>query len=459
MPPVGQTIRQSLITGICLLVAGWTSVSIALERGPREVVVQVNRLNLRPQPGTGGAPLRQLSKGNRLTILESGPEWLKVRYRDTIGYVRNRARYLDTSPALDHVREERASVDQELASHREALSDIEGHESDLINRLDALNRNIQVTRKNVAGLRRKIKTIEKRIAAAETERQDVENRIAEKEHYVANRLVALYKLNWLGNLNVMASADSINGMVQRKAALERILAIDDRQREQLLQDYERWSFLQIDLENNRKEELTLEARYEERIQGLDRERAVRAALLKDVHNQKRLEAAAITALQTAAGELDTIISSLMPSAARRSEPPPPGSLGTLKGLLDAPVRGKIINFFGPFKNTRYDVMNFRSGIDITSERGEPVQAVFTGKVLFADWFKGYGNMLIIDHGHSYCTLYAHMEDLFKQKGDTVESGEVIATVGDSGTLSGPGLYFEIRHHGKPEDPQPWLKAK
>jgi uncharacterized protein YgiM (DUF1202 family) len=91
---------------------------MALETGPREVVVQVNRLNLRPQPGTDGKPLRQLKKGSRLTILESGPEWLKVRYKGTIGYVRNRARYLDTSPALDHVRKERASVDQELAAHR-----------------------------------------------------------------------------------------------------------------------------------------------------------------------------------------------------------------------------------------------------------------------------------------------------------------------------------------------------
>lgn len=430
---------------------------MALETGPREVVVQVDRLNLRSQPGTAGAPLRQLDKGSRLTILESGPEWLKVRYLDTIGYVRNRDRYLDTSPALDQAREERASVDKALASHREALSDIEGHESDLIDRLDALNRNIQNTRKNVAGLRRTIKTIEKRIADAEIERQDVEKRIKAQELHVASRLVALYKLNWLGNLNVMASADSINGMVQRKAALERILSIDNGEREQLLQDYERWSFLQIDLENSRKEELALEAQYEERIQGLDRERAVRAALLKDVHSQKRLETAAIASLQTAAGKLDNIISSLMRGAAGRPEPPPPGSIGSLKGLLDAPVKGKIANFFGPFKNTRYDVMNFRSGIDIKSERGEPVQAVFAGKVLFADWFKGYGNMLIIDHGHSYCTLYAHMEELFKQKGDMVESGEVIATVGDSGTLSGPGLYFEVRHHGKPEDPQQWLK--
>ena len=458
MPPVGQTIRQGLIACAVLLVAGWSALAVALETGPREVVVQVDRLNLRPQPGTGGTALRQLNRGSRLTILETGPEWLKVRYRDTIGYVRNRERYLDTSPALDSAREERDAVDKELLAHREALSNVEGRENELLDRLDALNRKIQEARKDAGDLRRKIKTIEKRIADAETERQDVGRRIAEQEQHVAGRLVALYKLNWLGSLNVMASADSINGMVQRKAALERILSLDNRQREQLLQDYERWSFLQIDLENSRKAELDLEARYEDRIRALDRERAVRAALLNDVRSQKRLEKAAISALKTAADELDTIISSFTTRATGRSEPPPPGSIGTLKGLLDAPVKGKIVNFFGPFKNTRYDVMNFRSGIEIQTERGEPIAAVFSGKILYADWFKGYGNMIIIDHGENYYTVYAHIEEAFKSTGDDVEAGEVIATVGDTGSITGPKLYFEVRHHGKPLDPLQWLEA-
>jgi len=436
---------------------GWGATGAALAKGPQEVMVRVDRLNLRAQPGKDSTILRQLDQGNRLTVLESGSEWLKVRYRDTIGYVRNRERYLDTSPAVADARQERESIDRELASHRKTLADIEGHESALLDVLDTLNRKIQTTRREAAGLRKRIKTIEKRIAEAEAERREVGNRIDAQEQRVASRLVALYKLNWLGNLNVLASADSINGMVQRKAALERILAIDNIERNQLLQNYERWSFLQIDLENNRKEELALESGYQQQIRKLDRERQVRAALLDDVRSQKSLEAAAITALQTAAGKLDTVITRLTHDAPERTATPVPGSIGTLKGLLDAPVKGKIINFFGPFKNTRYNVMNFRSGIDIQSDRGEPVQAVYGGKVLYADWFKGYGNMLIIDHGHNYCTLYAHIQELFKQKGDTVEGGEVVATVGDSGTLSGPGLYFEVRHHGKPEDPQEWLR--
>lgn len=121
-----------------------------------------------------------------------------------------------------------------------------------------------------------------------------------------------------------------------------------------------------------------------------------------------------------------------------------------------PVKGKIVYFFGPYKNNEFNVVNFRSGIVIQAERGEPIRAVFNGKVLYASWFKGYGNMIIIDHGDNYYTVYAHAEELFVSKGDMVENGEVIATVGDTGSLTGTNLHFEVRHHGKPIDPLKWI---
>jgi septal ring factor EnvC (AmiA/AmiB activator) len=125
-------------------------------------------------------------------------------------------------------------------------------------------------------------------------------------------------------------------------------------------------------------------------------------------------------------------------------------------LLPLPVDGKIITKFGPFRNEDFNVMNFRSGIDIQADRGEPVRAVHGGKVLYAGWFKGYGNMIIIDHGGSYYTVYANNEELFKEEGSAVEAGEVIATVGDTGSSLGPKLYFELRYHGKPVDPMEWI---
>ena len=122
-----------------------------------------------------------------------------------------------------------------------------------------------------------------------------------------------------------------------------------------------------------------------------------------------------------------------------------------------PVKGRIISFFGPFKNKKFNVINFQSGIKIKADRGEPIRSVSGGHVLYASWFKGYGNMIIIDHGDSYYTVYAHLQELFKKKGDRVNTGEDIATLGDAGSMIGPVLHFEVRHHGKPENPLAWLK--
>jgi septal ring factor EnvC (AmiA/AmiB activator) len=90
------------------------------------------------------------------------------------------------------------------------------------------------------------------------------------------------------------------------------------------------------------------------------------------------------------------------------------------------------------------------------ERGEPVRSVFKGEVLFAQWLKGYGNLVIINHGDNYYTLYAHVEEIFKKKGETVDTGEVIATAGDTGSVKGLCLHFEVRHHGKPVNPMQWI---
>ena len=172
-----------------------------------------------------------------------------------------------------------------------------------------------------------------------------------------------------------------------------------------------------------------------------------------------LEIAAIKSLEEAARTLDNVIKSLYTETDKTDHPDRASlkGLDSLKGLLNQPVRGKIISHFGAYTDPKYNVANFRSGIDIAAERGEPIKSVEAGKIIYSGWFKGYGNMIIIDHGESYYTVYAHLEENFKSKGDLVETEEVIATAGDAGSLSGPGLYFEMRHHGKPVDPVEWFK--
>ena len=127
-----------------------------------------------------------------------------------------------------------------------------------------------------------------------------------------------------------------------------------------------------------------------------------------------------------------------------------------RGLLKMPVSGNVVSKFGKYIEPNSGAVNFRNGVEIKTQQGTPIRAVFSGQTIFSSWLKGYGNVIIIAHGEHFHTVYAHVEEVFSAKGKQVEAGEVIATVGDSGSMIGPSLYFEIRHRGSPVDPLVWV---
>ena len=135
---------------------------------------------------------------------------------------------------------------------------------------------------------------------------------------------------------------------------------------------------------------------------------------------------------------------------------PSGSFASLRGRLRLPVRGEVIARFGA---ARGDGGGAAKGMFIRAAEGETVRAIGPGRVVYADWMRGFGNILIVDHGDAYLSVYGNNESLLKQPGDTVASGEALATVGATGGNEETGLYFELRHLGKPFDPLGWVTLK
>jgi murein hydrolase activator len=126
---------------------------------------------------------------------------------------------------------------------------------------------------------------------------------------------------------------------------------------------------------------------------------------------------------------------------------------TLKGRLRLPVKGELLNTFGA---PRDETGVQWKGLFIRSTTGETVHAIADGRVVYADWLRGFGNLLILDHGGGYMSLYANNEGLVRQVGDSVRSGDAVAQVGSSGGHAESGLYFELRRDGKPFDPMKWI---
>ncbi|MDQ5903317.1 MAG: murein hydrolase activator, partial [Pseudomonadota bacterium] len=134
---------------------------------------------------------------------------------------------------------------------------------------------------------------------------------------------------------------------------------------------------------------------------------------------------------------------------------PTGSFARQKGSLRLPVKGTVTNRFG---GQRQEGSSWK-GLFIRSPVGSEVKAVAGGRVVFAEWMRGFGNLLIVDHGDSFLSIYGNNDALLKNVGDSIRSGDTVATVGNSGGNPESGLYFEIRHQGQPVDPLKWASLK
>lgn len=155
-------------------------------------------------------------------------------------------------------------------------------------------------------------------------------------------------------------------------------------------------------------------------------------------------------LRQIVNEIQTIMPSLLTDIDKRK------TFARQRGQLGWPVKGKIEKLFGKSRQAANIKWN---GVIISSAEGKEVKAVSHGRVAYADWLRGYGMLIIIDHGEGYMTLYGHNQALYKETGDWVEAGDVIATVGKSGGYAESGLYFEIRNNGQPSNPVSWFKRK
>ena len=347
---------------------------------------------------------------------------------------------------------------EEIDTHKKEFISITEKETKVIAELENLNFDLNDARQTIFLVQKDIVKIDQLINENRDRSNALSKTIMQNEKYASQRIVALYKLSQIGKFNLLASTDSLYDFIHRKIALEKILHQDEMVLEILQENQTALSLVHQDLDTQKEKKNALEKQLNAQIKEMTQKRQKRAQLLNKIRNKKALTLAAIESLKKSTEALNTTFNDFKKEnpGERPYNDSSPHAFTDLKGLLIMPVNGKIVEFFGSYTNTEFNLVNFRSGINISAERGEPVRAVYKGKTLYASWFKGYGNMIIIDHGEHYYTLYAHAEELFKKKGDPVEAGEVIATVGDTGSMAKPGLHFEVRYHGKPIDPAPWI---
>lgn len=357
---------------------------------------------------------------------------------------------------------------KQLREERERAADARKREMSILAELEEIDRRLAEKQRDVRQLDERIRRAQAELGGLRGEIQSLEGQRQARERGLAGRLRVIYKIHAQGAaLPLILTDDDPVARAATVRHLARMATLDA----QLIQEYRVISDRLGDRrarEEARQHELSalrMDAKREQL--EVDREAAKRRTLLAKVRDWRAYHERMVGELSEASRRLEAFIRELQAKQRRLTKvPPPKGGIetpgtgfGTLRGRLPWPADGRVVTTFGAQVHPRFGTRTFRNGVDIEAIEGADVTAVYPGHVVYTGWFKGYGNLIILDHGNEYYTLYAHVADILVKEADDVRQGARIGTVGDTGSLAGARLYFEVRHQGKAMDPVEWLRQR
>ncbi len=361
-----------------------------------------------------------------------------------------RGRIQSLQEELEQANEDRSEVADALKKSERRISDVNRGLRDLDSRQRHLSKNLKQLNDDTRTTQKEITEQQKRLAALL------------KERYIQGGGDALKLLLNGQNPGEVARNLEYYGYIGRaraelirehRDALSRLRSLQEKTREQ------------NDSLNQLRQERVAQKK------ALEAEKGARQEVLYKLSRQIRDQRKEIDTLVRDEKRLTRLIEKLAKLATVRAKPSQatkPGEkvdrvadaslagldFARLRGKLALPVAGEILHKFGQSRDGGGPAWK---GLFIRARQGQEVRAVGSGQVAFADWLRGFGNLLIVDHGDGYLSLYSNNESLYKQPGEPVRAGDVVAAVGATGGQDEPGLYFELRHQGKPFDPLAWVR--
>ncbi len=338
-----------------------------------------------------------------------------------------------------------------LAETSGRLAELTAKEQAGLARLASLEEQVSLTRKYIRQLEDQAAARTREIAQVARQIQQTTTEVTKRQQDIGRRLTGIYKYGRLYPLEALLSTRSLPEIYRKMLYLRWVARGDQRLAAELSQlnlrlalQRTRLVAAHTGLERLQREQLVQQST-------LDAAVAAESALLKKVRGEKEASAALQQQLAESAGRLQQLLAGLQHRKEQaRDFAISPSDFAASKGNLPWPLRGKVIAAFGSQVHPRYKTRTNNLGIDIKAGPGAQVRSVASGRVVYADQFMGYGNLVIVDHGAGFYSLYANLDEMTPKVGADVAIGTQVGTAGDY-------LHFEIRKDGKPVNPIDWLK--
>lgn len=371
------------------------------------------------------------------------------------------------------VKDELQGVRKEIKEKKLLLKKTAKVESKVSDELQQIEKNLQDKEKSLVSLGKELEGVEGVLAKTQTDIETTRAEVERRKKQITARLATLYKAGEVSNARMFFSSESFPEMVENLRYTQSILESDRRIVAEYNARIERLRELKGSLERDLARKEKIKTNIEVKKQEVAEEKKKKAAFLLKVREDKSHYLSSLKELEANARRLQSMVERLearsRKSYSRKSDSKsigggnqalPPLSdkgFGAQRGRLALPARGEIVARFGRHKHPEFNSFTVSNGIAIAAPAGSDIRSVYDGQVIFADYFKGYGNMVIVDHGGGYFSLYAHAAKILKRVGASVGRNDVVASVGDVDSPRGAQLYFEIRYQGKPVDPAPWFR--
>lgn len=357
--------------------------------------------------------------------------------------------------AAEDLSEKYKDVQSKIREQQKKLRRAKELESSFLGQLEAINRQLDENRGALEEQRRKIGRTRAEIEAVKDDIDHYDALLGRQRRYLKRKLSTMQRYGNLMTSVVAAvvSSEDFTHMMRNVRYLRKIAEYDYRQvvryRENLRVLGEKKRELGDLYTRLKDEESDLSRRQEE----LSADRNHKKTLLVSIRKQRDGYQRLLNELNEASNRLKQMLEE------RETDAYTVTRFSRLKGRLPWPVEGSVALPYGSYRDPQFNTPVFRRGIYIKAEEGVVTKSVYEGRVVYADWFKGYGKVIIISHGSGYHSVYANLDDIFIKPGEVVRRKTPIGRVGESGTISAPALYFEIRYKGKPLNPLQWLARR
>ncbi|MBA7497706.1 Murein hydrolase activator EnvC [subsurface metagenome] len=367
----------------------------------------------------------------------------------------------DYSQKINEEKQRLKKIEQQIKSVKDEINNLQKKESGYLETLHKIEKLLQDTEKELQIIEKDLEFAQKEIKAAEDEVVIEKEKLKEKTKLLESRLRQIYKRRLTGYLEILFNSESFYDFLTRFRYIKNILSLDAEMINDIRQQMKRIENKKINLENREEILSLLKKEVEKEKENIEFSIEARKSIINKIDSQKEVYLKSLKELEQSSLEIKNIIERIYKQQEEDSKEAsqkevPAITLKPKKGILALPVQGKLISEYGRQKNTDFNTDTFNSGIDISAPLGQVVHAAGAGEVIYTGSIKGYGQIIIIDHGGRTTTLYAHLSKILIDIGDKVKKGQIVGQVGDSGGVPSPRLHFEVRVEGKPTDPMNWL---